>query len=276
MYRLPKIFELLFAAFIFQYAGAQVLQPLPSIEHHFTVVAHRGDHEQAPENTLVAFKNAIQDGADYVEIDLRTSLDSQLIIMHDATVDRMTDGRGLVKDMTLETLRKLKVKDKAHPDWGEFQIPLFAEVLELCKNRINIYLDFKNAEPADAYREIVRYGLEKQVIVYINAEQQFYRWRKAAPDMPLMVSLPDHVRDTISMKNFLNQFHVEVLDGDYAQYAEDMIKTAEKLGCFVLPDIQGVNEGPELWTQPIQKGIKGLQTDHPVELIRYLNEKGIR
>ena len=75
-------------------AGAQTLAPLPRARHAFIVVSHRGDHTQAPENTLAAFGNAIKDGADCVEIDLRTTVDSQLVIMHDATVDRMTDGWG--------------------------------------------------------------------------------------------------------------------------------------------------------------------------------------
>ena len=276
MYRLCKIFEILCFGFVFQYANAQVLQSLPSIKHRFIVVAHRGDHTRAPENTIAAFENAIRDNADYIEIDLRTTLDSQLIIMHDASVDRMTNGRGLVKDLNLDSLKKFKVKDKLHPDRGEFDVPLFKEVLELCKGKINIYLDFKNADPRAAYNEIVRYGMEKQVVVYINEEQPFYKWRKVAPEMPLMISLPDHIKDTSSMKNFLNRYRIEILDGDYAQYSADMVKVAGRLGYLVLPDIQGDNEGPELWNQPIQKGIRGLQTNHPMALISYLTEKGLR
>src|SRR5580658_3936942 len=75
-------------------ANGQTLAPLPAPRHAFTVVCHRGDHTHAPENTLAAFANAIKAGADYVEIDLRTTVDSQLVIMHDATVNRMTGGSG--------------------------------------------------------------------------------------------------------------------------------------------------------------------------------------
>src|SRR5580700_7346237 len=132
---------------------AQALAPLPAPRHAFTISCHRGDHTHAPENTLAAFGNAIKIGADYIEIDLRTTRDSQLIIMHDASVDRMTDGKGVVKDMDFDMLSNLKVTDKAHPAWGEFKIPLFKEVLALSKGKINIYLDFKNADPAAAYKE---------------------------------------------------------------------------------------------------------------------------
>ncbi len=249
---------------------------MPVAKHTFIVVCHRGDHTHAPENTLAAFANAIKDGADYVEIDLRTTVDSQLVIMHDASVNRMTAGTGLIKDMTYDSLRQLKVKDKAHPEWGEFDIPTFRQVLELCSNKIYIYLDFKNADPAAAYKEIVRQGMERQVVVYINAEPQLGKWRQAAPRMPLMVSLPGVVRDTAALRNFLGKFQVEILDGNFDQYTGDMVKMASGMGYTVLPDIQGPGENPVLWDQAIQKGIKALQTDHPGALIEYLNGRQLR
>ena len=268
---------LVIAACIFHISAtfSQDLAPLPKAKHSFIVVCHRGDHTHAPENTLAAYANAIKDGADYVEIDLRTTADSQLVIMHDASVNRMTAGNGQVKDMPYDTLHLLKVKDKVHPEWGEFDIPTFRQVLELCKDKIYIYLDFKNADPAAAYKEIVRQGMERQVVVYINAEQQFYKWRQAAPRMPLMVSLPRAVSDTASLKVFLNKVPVEILDGNYDQYTGDMVRLATGMGNLVLPDIQGPNESA-LWDQAIQKGIRALQTDHPADLISYLTGKKLR
>lgn len=260
-----------------QPAGVQhTLAPLPRARHPFIVVAHRGDHTQAPENTLAAYANAIKNGVDYVEIDLRTTVDSQLVIMHDASVDRMTSGKGLIKDMTYDSLRRLKVKDRAHPEWGESDIPTFDEVLRLCKGKIYIYLDFKNADPAVAYKEIVRYGMEKEVVVYINAPQQFYGWRKAAPAMPLMVSLPRTVRDTAALSDFLDKYHPDILDGGFDEYTAEMVKMATDKGYLVLPDIQGANEGPAVWEPAVQKGIKALQTDHPGDLIAWLKEKRLR
>jgi glycerophosphoryl diester phosphodiesterase len=257
-------------------AGAQTLAALPAKKHRFIVVSHRGDHTHAPENTLQAYANAIEAGADYVEIDLRTTVDSQLVIMHDATVDRMTDGKGQVKDMPYDSLRLLRVRDRVHPEWGEFPIPTFHEVLQLCKDRIYIYLDFKNADPAATYREIVRMGMERQVVIYINAPMQFTGWRKTAPTMPLMVSLPHTVRDTASLREFLDKYHPEILDGGYEGYTPEMVSTATGMGYTVLPDIQGPNESPVLWEPAIKKGFRGLQTDHPGDLIAWLKEKGWR
>ena len=73
------------------------------------VWAHRGASGYRPENTLEAFELAIRQGADGIELDVHTSADGELIVMHDENVDRVTDGTGLIKDMTLAQLKELKV-----------------------------------------------------------------------------------------------------------------------------------------------------------------------
>jgi glycerophosphoryl diester phosphodiesterase len=100
----------LFVSFLNVSYGLQA--PIPKSKNGFVVIAHRGNHVEAQENTLAAFQNAIKVGADYVEIDLRTSKDSQLVIMHDGTVNRMTDGIGKVSDLTWAELQQLKVIER--------------------------------------------------------------------------------------------------------------------------------------------------------------------
>ncbi|HEV2482508.1 MAG TPA: glycerophosphodiester phosphodiesterase family protein [Puia sp.] len=250
--------------------------PAPGSPHRFLVCAHRGDHTHAPENTLQAYANAIEAGADYVEIDLRTTRDSVLVIMHDASVNRMTTGTGLIREMSWDSLRRLRVREKTHPEWGEYNIPTFDQVLQLCRGKIGIYLDFKNADPAVAYKAIRRYGMEDQVIVYINASQQFDGWRRVAPKMPLMVSLPGNVRTADSLAGFLSKYHPDILDGDWDGYTPEMVTLATKRGYLVFPDIQGPNESPALWDAAVSKGIRALQTDHPTELVAWLKDKRLR
>ena len=257
-------------------ARGQTPNPAPKPRHRFLVSAHRGDHTHAPENTLQAYANAIEAGADYVEIDLRTTRDSVLVIMHDGSVNRMTTGTGLVRDLTYDSLRLLRVRDKAHPEWGEHEIPTFDQVLRLCRGKIGIYLDFKNADPAAAYKAIRHYGMEDQVIVYINAPQQFYGWRRVAPKMPLMVSLPGNVRTADSLAGFLSKYHPDILDGDWDGYTPDMVSLATGGGYLVFPDIQGPNESPALWQAAVDKGIRALQTDHPGDLVAWLKDQRLR
>jgi glycerophosphoryl diester phosphodiesterase len=266
-------FILMFSSFQELYSQDTVI---PKSKNAFVVIAHRGDHTNAPENTITAFQNAIDAGADYVEIDLRTSKDSQLVIMHDGSVNRMTNGTGKVNEMNWNELRELKVTDKNHPDWNSESIPRFSDVLNLCKGKINTYLDFKEADVEAACREIVKAGMQHSVIVYINAEHQFYEWKKIAPNMPLMVSLPDSIRTAKQVTGFLLQYHISILDGAFNEYNNEMVNAAIANGVAVWPDIESKDEAPELWDKVLNLGFTGLQTDHPGMLIQYLKSKKIR
>ena len=171
MYKL--FFFCLAFAFSFWHAGAQQ-SPLPLSKNKFIVIAHRGNHVNVPENTVASVTEAIKSGADYAEIDLRTTKDGYLVLCHDASVDRMTDGKGNIKDLTLQEIKKLKI---TAANGMVYRIPEFREVLAACQGRINIYLDFKDADAAESYRQLKAAGMEKKVVVYLNKVPQYKDWR---------------------------------------------------------------------------------------------------
>lgn len=246
---------------------------LPISQHKLVVIAHRGNHVNVPENTLAAYEEAIKSGADYVEVDLRTSQDGILVIHHDDSVDRMTNGTGKVKEKTAAELQKLQIKNNKPTDTAVHRIPTFNEVLKLCKNRINIYLDFKDADVAETWKQIQAEGMEKQVVVYLNKIPQYKQWRNIAPNMPLMTSLIGDVKDKDQLRFFLGQVKIEVLDN---VYDKDMVQAAQENGVAVWLDVQSPTEGQEAWDNALQKGVAGVQTDHPEELVSYLKSKGWR
>lgn len=96
------------------------------------VWAHRGASGYAPENTMVAFEKAIAMGADGIELDIHLSKDGQIVVIHDEWIDRTSDGKGWVKDYTLEELRKFNFNNQ-FPEYGRQEIPTLREVLELIK-----------------------------------------------------------------------------------------------------------------------------------------------
>ena len=249
--------------------------PLPESKHRFMVIAHRGEHTDVPENTIAAFKQAIKHGVDYVEIDLRTTKDSALVIMHDNTVDRMTNGKGKVSELTLAEIQQLRVMDKKKDSTKTYPIPTFAEVLKTCRNKIHIYLDYKDASVPQAFAMIKKYGMVKQIIVYINTPFQLKEWRRLVPEMPLMLSLPNHVKTEDGLANFLSTTPIALLDGNYDGYTAGMVQAADKAGVPAWPDIQSPDEANN-WEKALLLGFKGLQTDHPKALIDYLEKKGLR
>jgi len=94
------------------------------------LLAHRGDLAHAPENTLPAFSQAIQKDADGVELDAKLTADGHVIVIHDETIDRTTDGKGKVTSFTLEAIRKLDAGSWFDPKFAGTKVPLLEEVFE--------------------------------------------------------------------------------------------------------------------------------------------------
>jgi glycerophosphoryl diester phosphodiesterase len=107
------------------------------------VIAHRGFSGVAPENSLAAIRKAIDLGADMVEIDVLLSRDGHVVVIHDETVDRTTDGRGKVASLDLEELRRLDAGSWFSKAFAGEKIPTLAEVLDLVRGRILLNVEIK-------------------------------------------------------------------------------------------------------------------------------------
>ncbi len=110
------------------------------------VTAHRGASKKAPENTLAAFRYALDSGADYIELDVQLTKDEQLVVFHDEKLDRTTDGKGKLTDFTYEELQQLSAGSWFGKEgkFAEERIPLLSEVFELIGNDILLNIEIKN------------------------------------------------------------------------------------------------------------------------------------
>jgi glycerophosphoryl diester phosphodiesterase len=107
--------------------------------------AHRGDNKVAPENTLPAFASAVQKHADQIEFDLNLTKDGQMIIMHDPTVDRTTNGKGRIRDLTFEQIRTLDAGSWFNPKFAGTKVPTPKEALEIIPHDILCNLHLRDA-----------------------------------------------------------------------------------------------------------------------------------
>ena len=108
------------------------------------VIAHRGASGNAPENTLAAFRKAVALGATFIETDLQLSRDARFVAIHDATVNRTTNGQGAVHEMTLADLRKLDAGSWFGSEFAGERIPTLEEIFEFSrKNDVVFYLEIK-------------------------------------------------------------------------------------------------------------------------------------
>lgn len=115
-------------------------------------VAHRGGAQLAPENTLGAFRNALALQVDAVELDVQMSRDGQLVVFHDNTLERLTEGQGNLLDLDFAYLRSLNAAANFPGGWSAHeQIPTLREVLELVKGRARVLLELKSSQRDGVY-----------------------------------------------------------------------------------------------------------------------------
>ncbi|MFA5052213.1 MAG: glycerophosphodiester phosphodiesterase family protein [Patescibacteria group bacterium] len=112
-------------------------------------VGHRGSAGHEPENTLRSFRRAISQGADMVECDVYRCKSGEPVVIHDPTVDRTTDGHGLVHDLTLKEMKQLNID-------GSETIPTLQEVLDICRGKIQVNIEIKETVDAEAALTVVK------------------------------------------------------------------------------------------------------------------------
>lgn len=107
-------------------------------------IGHRGAASEAPENTLIAFQKALEQGADGLELDIHLTADGEIVVCHDSTVNRTTDGTGAIRSMTVAELKKLDAGIRFDESFRGERIPLLSEVFELVPKHIMINIELKN------------------------------------------------------------------------------------------------------------------------------------
>jgi glycerophosphoryl diester phosphodiesterase len=134
----------------------------------FMVIAHRGASSYAPENTLAAFDLALDLGYGHLELDVDLTRDGHIIVMHDETVDRTTNGTEPVRSQTLAELRALDAGAWFGAQFAGERVPTFAEVLERYRGRVHLHTELKGRAPrlASGTADLVReYGMVEHVTV---------------------------------------------------------------------------------------------------------------
>lgn len=265
------------AAFLLALATAFVAPALSDDARHsaatkkIIVIAHRGAHREAPENTLASLEKAIEIGCDYVELDVRRTKDGALVIMHDASVNRMTNGRGKIEDLTLAEIRNLGIRSR-HKNWADLKVPTFDEMLEHAKGRMKIYVDHKQAPPADVLAAIKRHGMLHDVVVY-GSVPTLREYKKLAPDVWIMPGHPDSIADIESLCRDLKP---ETLDGNVVEWTRPQVEAAHRGGAQVWVDNRSHLDNAAGIKQDFELGVDAIQTDDPATVLKVLKSMGLR
>ncbi|TYP73229.1 glycerophosphodiester phosphodiesterase [Paenibacillus methanolicus] len=247
----------------------------PRLSEGITVIAHRGASGFAPENTMAAFELAVEMKADYLELDVHLSKDGELVVLHDETLERTTDGVGLVKDHTWAELSALDAGSKYEPAFHDERIPLLREVMDRYAGRIGILIELKKtalypgieeklAELIEDYDVAVaagRDGREAPVMIQSFDRESVRFLAQRLPDIPRAVLVhPDEhplSADTLT---------------DLASYADYINCNFEELDRGLVRDIHAQGRKVMAWTLRDERemeriarlGVDGIITDYPV------------
>jgi glycerophosphoryl diester phosphodiesterase len=233
------------------------------------VIAHRGAHEGIPENSLPAYQKAIDLGCDFVEIDVRTTKDGKFVSVHNSTIDNYVTGKtGNVNDLTLAELKMLDIGEKQGKEWKNLRIPTFEEILQLCKNKIGIYLDLKDAPVPELMELIRKYNMENDVVWYIP-----YQYLSQIENVNKLFGNSFPMPDPQSEENIkvaVEKIKAPLIATDMGELSQSFVNEAHKYGARIFVDEK---EGtPAEWAKIIGWGTEGIQTDKPAELIEFLKK----
>jgi len=271
---------------------AALVKPVP--QHPFwatttppSVIAHRGGRGLWPENTLYAFRKAADLGADVLEMDIRQTADGVLVVLHDETVDRTTDGSGPVAALTLPRLRELDAGyrwsadgDKTHPHRGQgFAVPSLKEVFSaLPRARMNLEIKTRDATLSRPLCELIReHRMEHLVVVASFGQDAMDAFRSACPGVATAATAGEARRFFRLTALFLDPLfepRAEALQvperlGNLDVLTPKFVRAARRLNLKI--DVWTVNE-PDDMRRLIALPVDGIMTDYPDRMLALLGK----
>ena len=157
--------------------------------HRVEVVCHRGANAVAPENTWAAARQCVEWGADYIEVDVRTSRDGVFYVLHDAAVDRTTNGTGRLRDLTSDEIDRIDAGAWFHPRFSGERIPRLEPFLERVRGKAKVFFDVKDADLSQLLALVHTVGLENDCFFWFANNADARAFRSLAPHLPLKINV---------------------------------------------------------------------------------------
>jgi glycerophosphoryl diester phosphodiesterase len=255
------------------------------------VIAHRACWREAPENSLPAIDACIRMGVDMVEIDVHVTADGKLIIMHDDTVDRTTNGSGLISDLTLAQIKELSLKEGlGGPDAAltEHKVPTLEEALAVIRGNVLVNLDAKGETLLQSLAVARHLNMTDHVLFKTdNLSPEHTELFKDVHFMPIIRESEGSIESLLPIYQDTNPVAVEVVYQD-AAYFEENAATVTKAGYRLwvntmwkglageYTDAAAMGNPDAYWGYLVSRGVNMIQTDEPKALLDYLRGRNLR
>lgn len=190
--------------------------------------AHRGYSEIAPENTLISFRMAMEHNPDYVECDVHQTSDGEIVVMHDGSVDRTTDGSGQISGMDIDTIWRLDAGRWFHPDFAGEKVPLLSELLDLCRGKVKVMVEIKDEwVEENVYRLIGRAGMLDGVMIISFHHSVGVRLKSLDPEIPFARLIwsdhPIHGNEAEALADTLAAGNASILGLNYGATTQELV-----------------------------------------------------
>lgn len=231
-------------------------------------VAHRGASGYAPENTIAAFDLAVDMKADYIEIDVQRSKDGELVLIHDTTVNRTTNGTGRVGELTLEQLRKLDAGSWFGSEFAGELIPTFDEILDRYRGKIGILVELKAPELYPGIEAQVAEALKKRnmdksknnkIIIQSFNFESVKKVNELLPRIPIGVLTSNRADTTVEA---LQEFstYADWFNPSYGIVTKELVEQVHSLGMKIG---SWTVRTPEAADFLFEMGVDAIITDYP-------------
>ncbi|WP_416828028.1 glycerophosphodiester phosphodiesterase [Ectobacillus polymachus] len=237
------------------------------------IFGHRGAKGTHPENTIISFQEAERTGAHGIEFDVHLSKDGEIVIIHDETLSRTTNGRGLVVEHTLEELKQLDAGSHFNAAFQGERIPTLREVLTwLGGNKLLINIELKNdriryPELEQKVVDLVReFGLERRVIFSSFNHSSVAMLADLAPDIERAILYHHHLKDACGVARL---HHASGLHPNFKLLTKEFVEEAKSQGFVLRP--YTINEEKDI-KRMISYGVDAIITDWPSKALSLLGE----
>jgi glycerophosphoryl diester phosphodiesterase len=230
------------------------------------IFGHRGANRYAPENTLSAFKIAYEQGAPAIELDVMLSSDEKLMVIHDSTVNRTTNGKGKVNELSLDALKKLDAGSKYSDKYKEERIPTLEEVFDLTSGKYLVNIELKNyhAPGDDLVERVVDLILKRKMIDSVIFSSflpgNIIKIRRLLPDVPAALITLGGIVGKLEITPLFRWLSPEFIHPDYQLVDENFIQREHAHNRRV--NVWSVNEEADL-RRFILADVDGIITDDP-------------
>ena len=199
---------------------------LPDRRHRTELVCHRGANAIAPENTYPAAQHCIDWQADWLEIDVNTSLDGVMYVFHGPGLERTTDGTGTLNDLTSHEVDRLDCGAWFAPRFAGERVPRLAEFLQWAKGRIKLFLDVKRAPLEDLVRLIDDTGLRDESFFWFGDATMARRFRAIDPGLTLKIN----VNSVAGIDHAVRAYGAAIVEFGLAEDTADLIDVCRTAG----------------------------------------------